>query len=119
MPKHDVMHKQVAQQRSANFASKCAALFPIHVLRAHLNVLRFAERFHHFCNRSERRHNHHFHIGDFAEIQQHRFDKSRRLRLGHVHLPISGNDFLSHVIQLSFRAKRGISRLIEGVANLA
>ena len=114
VPEHDVMHKQVAKQRSADFAGKRAVLLPIHVLSADLYVLRFAECFHYFCNRGERRHDHHFHIRDITQIQQHRFDKSRRLGLCHVHLPISGNDFFSHVIQLSFRAKRGTSQLFEG-----
>src|SRR4030095_12494366 len=76
---------------------KRAVLLPIHILRAHFDVLRFTECFHHFCNRSERWHDHHFYIGDVTQIQQHRLDKSRGLGLRHIHLPISGDDFLSHV----------------------
>ena len=98
VPQHDIMDEQITKQRGANFACECAPLFPIHILRAHFDVLRFAECFHHFWNRSERRHDHHFHIGDVTQIQQHRLDKSRRLGLRHVHFPISSDDFLSHVI---------------------
>src|SRR2546430_8347776 len=55
VPEHDVMHKQVAKQRSADFAGKRAVLLPIHVLSADLYVLRFAECFHYFCNRGDRK----------------------------------------------------------------
>ena len=70
----------------------------MHVLGADLDVLRFAERFHHFRNRGERRHNDHVDIGNVAKLKKQRLDKSRRLVLGHVHLPISGDDFFSHRI---------------------
>ena len=99
VPEHNVMHKQIAEQRSADLARKSAAPLPIHVLRANLYVLRFAERFHHFRNRRERRHDHHFYIGDLAQVQQHRLDKSRGLGLRHVHLPIGGDDFFAHMIR--------------------
>jgi hypothetical protein len=39
VPEHDVMHKQVPQQRSADLAGKWPVLLPIHVLRANLDVL--------------------------------------------------------------------------------
>ena len=39
VPEHDVVHKQVAQKRSTDLAGKRPVVFPIHVLRADLDVL--------------------------------------------------------------------------------
>src|SRR6266702_5191724 len=68
----------------------------MHVLRADLDVLRFAERFRYLCDRREGRNDHDFDIGDIAQIKKQRLDKPRRLRLSHVHLPIGSDDFLAH-----------------------
>ena len=68
VPEHDVMDKQVPQKRSADLAGKGAALLPIHILRADLDVLRSAQRFAHFCNCGEWRNDHHFDISYFADV---------------------------------------------------
>ena len=96
MPKHYVVHKQIAQKRSADLASKRPVLLPIHVLRSDLNVLRVTERFSHFRDRGEWRHDHHVDIIDFAYVPKERFHKSRRFGLRHVHLPISSHNFFAH-----------------------
>src|SRR5205823_8680454 len=97
VPKHDVMHKQVAQKCSADLACKRPILFPIHVLRTDLDVLCIPKRFGHFCNCRKRRNDYHFNIGDFAYVpKQQRLHKSRRFSLRHVHLPVGGHYFLTH-----------------------
>src|SRR5438105_7218584 len=68
----------------------------MHVLRADLDVLRFTQCFAHSRNCGKRRHNHYFHIGDFAQIPKERLHEPRRLALGHVHFPIRGDDFFAH-----------------------
>ena len=97
------------EKSGADFAGERAVALPMHVLRADLDVLRFAERFRHFRNRRERRHDDHFDIGNVAELKKQRLDKSRRLGLGHVHLPISGDDFLAHKICLAEESTKSIS----------
>src|SRR4029077_13353987 len=90
------MHKQIAQQRRADLTGEGAAPFPKHVLRADLDVLSTAKCLHHSRNRRERRHDDNFDIGHVAHLKQQRFNKARRFRLHHVHLPIGGDDFLAH-----------------------
>src|SRR6266513_5591677 len=68
----------------------------MHVLRADLDVLRFAERFRYLYDRREGRNDHDFDIGDIAQIKKQRLDKPRRLRLSHVHLPVGSDDLLAH-----------------------
>src|SRR5207302_36021 len=112
---HDILHKYISQESSADLAGKSAAFFPIHVLRAYFYVVRSTKRFHHFRNCGERRHDHYFHIDDFAAVPQERFYEPLGLGLRHVHLPVGGDDFLSHLIQLSFRAKARTSRSSKGL----
>ena len=69
MSKHDVTHEQIAQQRRTDFAGEWTIRFPMHVLRPHFDALRCTERFHYFRNRSEWRNDHHFDVGDVANIQ--------------------------------------------------
>src|SRR5256714_3520636 len=99
------MHKQIAQQRRADLACESAAPFPVHVLRADVDVLSIAKRLHPFRDRGKRRHNDNFDVSHIANLEQQRFDKARRLRLHHVHLPIGGDDFLTHYF-LSVNAAR-------------
>jgi hypothetical protein len=68
----------------------------MHVLRANLDIWRFAQGFHHPGNGGERRHDHYFDISDVSQIEQQRLDKSCRLGLRHVHLPIGSYDLLAH-----------------------
>src|SRR5260370_18081840 len=77
----------------------------MHVLRAGLDVLSTAKCLHHSRNRRERRHDDNFDLGHVANLKQQRFDKARRFRLHHVHLPIGGDDFLAHYV-LSVNAAR-------------
>ncbi len=77
MPEHNVAHEQIAQKSGADLPGERAIALPMHVLRADLDVLRFAERFRHFRNRGERRHDDHLDISNVAELKKQRFDKSR------------------------------------------
>ena len=81
----------------------------MHVLRADLDVLRFAERLHHLRNRGERWQDHYFDIDDVAQIEQQRLNKSRRLGLRHVHLPIGCDYFFAHQI----KAEEGLELKID------
>ena len=95
----DVMNKQIAQQRGADLAGERAIAFPMHVLRADLDILRFVLQ----------------QLGDFREAVNggmitistsrmsptssrndsiNRVDSPER----HVHLPVRRYDFLSHKI---------------------
>ena len=95
---HDVMHKQIAQKRSADLAGKRAALLPIHILRADLDVLRSAKASLTFAIAVN---------GGMITTStsvispmSRRNDSTNRAdsRLRHVHLPIGGDDFFAHVI---------------------
>ena len=96
MAEDDITNKKIAQECGRDFSRKRAIAFPMHVLSAYLNVLRIAEGLSHFSKRSERRNNYNVHVADVAQIEQQRFNKPGGFRLGHVHFPISGDDFLTH-----------------------
>src|SRR6184192_1333889 len=81
----------------------------MHVLRTDLDVLSSAKRFRYLCDCGERRNDHDFNIGDIAQLKKERLDKSRRLRLSHVHLPIGGDDFLAHYFLFVNAARPGNS----------
>src|ERR1051326_1495580 len=98
VPKHDIVDKQISQERTADLAGKSAAFFPIHVLRTHFDVLRSTKRFHDFRDCGERRHDYHFHTGDFAAVPKKRFYETLGLPLSHVHLPIRSDDFFAHQV---------------------
>ena len=66
---HDITNKKIAQHRGTDFASEGAAPLPMHVLRTNFNILRFSQRFIHFCDRGEGRRNHHFDGGDVIDFQ--------------------------------------------------
>ena len=69
----------------------------MHILRADLDVLRLAQRPVHRRDGGERRNEHDFHLGGFADLQKKGRDEVGRLALGHVHLPIRGDNFFTHV----------------------
>src|SRR4029077_17013733 len=97
-------------KRRAYLACKRSALFPIHILRADLDILRSAQPFTHLCNRGERRNDDHFDIGNLAHVPKERFHEPRGLALRHVHLPIGGDDFLSHFDSAVIPSGRSASR---------
>ena len=56
---HDVADEQIAQHRRADLAGERAGAFPMHVLRADLDVLRLGDELAHFRDGGEWRHDHH------------------------------------------------------------
>ena len=92
-----IVNKQIAQQRSADFAGERAVALPMHVLRTDLDALSaLLEQLRHLAKRGERRNDHDFDIANIRGIEQKRFDEAPRFRERHVHLPVRGDDFLSH-----------------------
>ena len=96
MTEHDVAHEKIAQHRGADLARESARPFPMHVLRTDLDLLRLAKRGVDRGDGCERRHDHNLHIGSIARFEEKRRDEVGRLALGHVHLPIRGDDFFAH-----------------------
>src|SRR5262249_7272955 len=101
----DVTHQQITEQRRADFSGEWAVWFPMHVLRSHFDALRCSQRFHHLRDRGEWRDDHNLHIGNIPKIEQQRLNKTLRLRLRHVHLPIRRDNFLTHKTLLTERTE--------------
>src|SRR4030095_3047793 len=71
-------------------------MFPMHVLRADLNVLCPTQRFNHLGKGGEWRYDYHFDCRHVANFQEQIFDELGGLSLQHVHLPVSSDDFFFH-----------------------
>src|SRR5450759_13029 len=93
---HHVTDEEIAQHRRADLTGERPGAFPMHILRTDLDVLRLTKRSVHNCYRGERRNEHDLHLGGLADLQEKRADEAGRLTLSHVHLPIRGDDFLTH-----------------------
>ena len=96
MPEHHIAHEKIAQHRWTDLARERSRAFPMHVLRADLDVRCILERGVHGPDRGERRDDHDLDLARLAYLEKKRGDKRRGLALGHVHLPIRGDDFFSH-----------------------
>ena len=97
MAQHDVAHKEIAQHCRRDLARERPAAFPTHILRAHLNVLGMAKGISDFRDGCERGHDHYLHSEHVADLEQQVFDELGCFGLQHVHLPVGGDNLLSHL----------------------